>query len=606
MQSSRYSIYLAHSESMYKLGLARDVGLELSYLHACMGYDTLVQLSFPLNLRLADFILHRISSSEERIGKVLSPGKRALHNLVNQRFCSVKKHLFQWGCYSSFSMQELAISRILGSLRMPPLDSLGNVSQMLKGKILFESEIESIVPGHALSVPLRNILDILVLKGEGKRFPGVGMEEFFSFRCNRCGETSEIFEMECSFCGETDVLCRSCISMGMSAGCRALYAFSDDGVLEKNKGERVKARLDFPLTQAQERASEYLREFVRIPHREECLVWAVCGAGKTEVAFAAIEEELSSGGRVLFAVPRRNVVMELEPRFRGAFPDVGIIPLYGGSPQKPGRKDITIATTHQVMRLFETFDLVILDEADAYPYAGSSMLYLGIQRSRKSVSKLVYMTATPRGLSYQDFKYIIRIPARHHGYPVPIPEFLKVHFKTGQTIPREVMSFLQKSVVSKYQVFFFVPTIELCERVGRALLTYFTRGPGRGNGIRVAYSHSQDRLRDKKCDDFVSGRINVFVTTSIMERGITVPAANVVVMFADNEKIYDQSSLIQMAGRAGRTTQYPIGHVLFVAEECTPVMKQAIKVLIGMNNEAKRLGYLKEGACQVVFHEKWV
>lgn len=603
MQPSRYSIYLAYNASMYRLGFTRDIELELAYLNAYQGYDTIVQLSYPLHLWLAEFVLKRISTLKERMGKDIPARSRTrnlfgsqwtVHVLINRKLRSVKKHLRQLECSEGWNMRELKVTHTLPA-QLSGADFIEYVRQMLKGRILFESEIESIVRSFT-SLPFsRGILDMLVLDGDGERCPGVSRAEFLRLRCNRCGEVSEIIEVDCSFCGEKDYMCKSCASMGISTGCRALYAFPDNEVLQGADYPKVKAQLSFALTPAQERASEYIREFLRSTQSNECLVWAVCGAGKTEVAFAAIEEVLSEGGNILFAVPRRNVVIELEPRLREAFPSVDITALYGGSSERFGKRGITIATTHQVMRLFSAFDLVILDEADAYPYAGSNMLYMGLQRSRKPFSKFIYMTATPHVSLHKSSTRIIRIPARHHGYPVPVPEILKARCRTTRLIPKSVISFLYESVLSKYQVFLFVPTIEICEKIGKALLAYFHTGSGRSLGISAAYSHSQDSLRDKKCEEFASGKTDVFVTTSIMERGITVPAANVVVMFADNERIYDHGSLIQMAGRAGRTTQYPTGHVLFVAEKCTPAMRQAINTIVDMNAEALRLGYLREG-----------
>ena len=99
-------------------------------------------------------------------------------------------------------------------------------------------------------------------------------------------------------------------------------------------------------------------------------MWAVCGAGKTEMCFAAVAAELARGGRVLFAVPRRDVVRELGPRLRAAFPHVQLQVLHGGADRAvlpvlpPG--SVTVATTHQVLRYDRAFDLVILDEVDAF------------------------------------------------------------------------------------------------------------------------------------------------------------------------------------------------------------------------------------------------
>lgn len=98
------------------------------------------------------------------------------------------------------------------------------------------------------------------------------------------------------------------------------------------------------------------------------LLWAVTGAGKTEMIFPLVDSVISKGGRVLIASPRRDVVIELDPRIRRAFPKKSVVTLYGGSDQRWERGDITLSTTHQLFRFHEAFDLVIVDEIDAFPF----------------------------------------------------------------------------------------------------------------------------------------------------------------------------------------------------------------------------------------------
>ena len=132
-------------------------------------------------------------------------------------------------------------------------------------------------------------------------------------------------------------------------------------------------------------------------------------------------------------------------------------------------------------------------------------------------------------------------------------------------------------------------------RAGKALKKYFGIKPKRAGWLEwVEYSHSQDPHRAQKCKQFSEGRFPIFVTTTILERGITVRRANVVVLFANKSFVFDQGSLIQMAGRSGRSVEYPYGEVLFVGEQITKDMELAIKSIEDMNEEARRLGYLKE------------
>ncbi|BBP92620.1 hypothetical protein BsIDN1_62380 [Bacillus safensis] len=66
-----------------------------------------------------------------------------------------------------------------------------------------------------------------------------------------------------------------------------------------------------------------------IKNKFDLLVWAVCGAGKTEVLFHGIEYALNQGMSVCIATPRTDVVLELEPRLRKAFQGVIITVLFG-------------------------------------------------------------------------------------------------------------------------------------------------------------------------------------------------------------------------------------------------------------------------------------
>src|SRR5690606_8692996 len=116
------------------------------------------------------------------------------------------------------------------------------------------------------------------------------------------------------------------------------------------------------------RAAAQLEEFWQSPS-QRTLVWAACGAGKTEVTYPLMRRALREGHQVLFAVPRQDVVRELAERFRSAFTGVEIAVHYGGQPWQ-AQGQLVIATTHQVLHFYQRFGLAILDEVDAFPYHG--------------------------------------------------------------------------------------------------------------------------------------------------------------------------------------------------------------------------------------------
>ena len=83
------------------------------------------------------------------------------------------------------------------------------------------------------------------------------------------------------------------------------------------------------------------------------------------------------------------------------------------------------------------------------------------------------------------------------------------------------------------------------------------------------------------------------MTTTIMERGVTVPRVNVLVLEAAQEGIFDTSTLVQIAGRCGRSPDYPTGEVWFISREISRSMREARLQIMGMNKEAQRKGYLR-------------
>ncbi|TLM79809.1 MAG: DNA/RNA helicase, partial [Actinobacteria bacterium] len=266
-----------------------------------------------------------------------------------------------------------------------------------------------------------------------------------------------------------------------------------------------------------------------------------------------------------------------------------------------GAADITVATTHQSLRFNEYFDLAILDEADAYPYRGSAMLRLAVERAIKPGGKRVMMTATPDARLFaaarRGMKRLITIPARFHGFPLPEPKIIrKPVFKKGGT--EEIDPFITDWLLDKHrrasgQVFIFAPTVKLCMETGAALQQAFSLLSPPGRPQVLQYSHAADPERDIKRLGFKRGEFPFFLSTTIMERGITVANAHVMVLFADFARVFDEGALIQMAGRAGRSAAFPAGDVLFIGEHITPAMEGACKKIILLNREAAAQGYLR-------------
>lgn len=445
------------------------------------------------------------------------------------------------------------------------------VQKVLRGRIVLEERVVGLLRKEGLwPVQIGPLLDYAVFSGWVEQLPSVKIEAWGTWRCQRCGSEHVVLE-PCPSCRRPECpLCLDCISLGESRGCRILLAAP---YAAQRRDRTVDFQLRYSLTQAQQRAAEQLEKFY-LSDKERTVVWAACGAGKTEVTFPVIRRALNNGEQVLFAIPRQDIVRELAERLASAFQGVEIAVHYGGQPwEAPG--DLVVATTHQVLHFYRRFGLVILDEMDAFPYQGSEMLRFGLMRSLAPLGKLIEMSATPNPIPSRDSA--ITIPARYHGHPLPEPKIVKTR---AGLIPQEVVEAVRESTG---RWIFFVPTIKACE-LWTGILEDSLHEP-------VAACHSRHPERAEQIERFRKGHVRFMVATSVLERGVTFPGVEVVILDADHP-IYSRSALVQMAGRVGRTADHPTGRVLFCASKVTPDIRGACTMIRRLNEEAAELGLL--------------
>ena len=98
------------------------------------------------------------------------------------------------------------------------------------------------------------------------------------------------------------------------------------------------------------------------------------------------------------------------------------------------------------------------------------------------------------------------------------------------------------------------------------------------------YVHSERKNRNKIIEEFKNNKYDYLVTTSVLERGITIPFLQVIVYDADH-LIFDADTLIQISGRVGRKKESWDGEVTFLANKKTKHMEEAINRIKEANNE---------------------
>ncbi|MGB7460016.1 MAG: DEAD/DEAH box helicase family protein, partial [Carnobacterium jeotgali] len=199
---------------------------------------------------------------------------------------------------------------------------------------------------------------------EGTTSPGF-IEIGKQITCRRCGsnQPQDRQSAPCN-CGDHCFYCIRCLQMGKIKRCSLLYALT-----EKNRFSPVKEPVltwQGKLSVQQERASKEIESTIKAAQTR--LIWAVAGAGKTEMLFKGIELAIREGQRVCIASQRTDVCLELAPRLKSAFQDVEQLTLYGDMEESYRYTQLVIATTHQFMRFKEAFDVLIIDEIDAFPF----------------------------------------------------------------------------------------------------------------------------------------------------------------------------------------------------------------------------------------------
>ncbi|MBQ9327427.1 MAG: DEAD/DEAH box helicase family protein [Solobacterium sp.] len=359
-------------------------------------------------------------------------------------------------------------------------------------------------------------------------------------RCPRCLNADQEF----FYHGSKGWYCRKCISFGRAL----LEEDREPAQLSPIHEGSEEYSIPYPLTADQKRISHQCAEAI---DEKDVLLYCVCGAGKTELVTESISKMLRQGKKVGFAIPRRQVVLELRERLAGYFPYAKVIAVCGGHTEETDG-DLIICTTHQTYRYYQAFDLLILDEPDAFPFRGNAVLH-GIAKT-SCQGRMIYLTATPdailRKRVEQGTLACLRLNRRAHGHDLPVPVL-----ETG-SLPVLLIKLVRWLHQHDSPRMVFVPTIHEADLLQRFLSLFMP--------CMKVTSKSPDR--DEIIEKFRNQKDGIIVTTTVMERGVTIPGVDVCVFHADHE-VFDVASLIQMAGRVGRTFDHPDGDVLFLLEE---------------------------------------
>ncbi|WP_304422751.1 helicase-related protein [Faecalibaculum rodentium] len=371
--------------------------------------------------------------------------------------------------------------------------------------------------------------------------------------CSRCGNTNPAL-----FGSDHGIpYCRRCVAFSrLDAGAQPQIPVLKEPAWEGQ------IHLDFALTPFQQQASDQILDWLK--QGESVFCYAACGSGKTEITFASIDWFLRHRQKVCFAISRRQVVLEIGARLQKAFPGLDVVCVCEGYTSVTDG-DLIVCTTHQLYRYPGAFDLLILDELDAFPYRGNALLEHLAAKACRGVKLM--LSATPDEVSLSEIEAgrlkVARLFRRPHGQPLPEPRFYL------RPVWLQIFGLLwQLHRMAPRQVLVFVPRIRDGNRLSRLL------------GCPCIHSQSPDK--DDIMRRFSGKEYRVLVSTTLLERGITVPSVQVIVLRADYP-VFTMASLVQIFGRAGRSFDDPKGECLCFAASLSDSMRQSADLLHQMN-----------------------
>lgn len=321
---------------------------------------------------------------------------------------------------------------------------------------------------------------------------------------------------------------------------------------------------NFKLTLLQYQASRFL--IINYLQKRDGVIVAVCGAGKTEMCFPLISR-LINNHKIAFAIPRIDICNELYTRFC-EFYGITAVGIHTGTTRINLEANLLILTTNQLLKYNHYFQLIIIDEVDAFPFDTTPMFYEGVLNCVDN-GHIYYMTSTPSPRLQAMRLATFTIFKRWHNQPLPIPKLIPI--AKPYLLNRKLKSIIQNR---QRKLLIFISTINHGHHFLKTLQKLT---------LNVDFVYSSHPHRKQIIDNFQLTTDSVLLTTTILERGVTFDDIDVLVIDSDNP-FYNKAALVQIAGRVGRKIDFQQGRVYFAYTRYTETIKQARK-FIKQNNK---------------------
>ena len=340
------------------------------------------------------------------------------------------------------------------------------------------------------------------------------------------------------------------------------YSFSPDTPEQREFEEEF----SFEETPDQEKATQEIKADMEAPHPMDRLLCGDVGYGKTEVAMRAAFKAVMDGKQVAMLVPTTILAEQhyetFTQRFKNHPVNIEVLSRFKTRKEQQeildrltkGEVDIVIGT-HRLLSKdvkFQDLGLVIIDEEHRFGVRQKDKM----KKLKKGVDVL-YLSATPiprtLHLALSGIRQMSIMETPPQGRK-PVKTYI------SRWSPSILKRAVLREVLRGGRVFVVQPRVEGLEKLAETVKRLVPRA-------RVAMAHGQ--MKEKELEEvmyhFMKGKIDVLVSTPIVESGLDVPMANTLVVKEAHQ--LGLSQLYQLRGRVGRDREMGYAYFLIPGRE---------------------------------------
>ncbi len=361
----------------------------------------------------------------------------------------------------------------------------------------------------------------------------------------------------------------------------------------KNLKTNVLKKLNFKLTKDQDNAIDLINVDLKSKQRMFRLLQGDVGSGKTIVAIIAALNVVSAGYQVGFMVPTEILAKQHYEFVRLNFNEFCNVKLLTGKTGYREKKILNnelksnkvnlIIGTHSLFQKkveYKNLGLIIIDEQHKFGVRQRKELS---DKGGKNCDVLV-MSATPIPRTmvmtiYGDMDVtLIKEKPKNR---IPIKTYSKLESKII-----DVIKFVKNQISLKNQIFWVCPLIEESKKLDHqsAIKKYEYLNNFFPNKVGLIHGSMDMFKKNSVLKNFLNKKIDILVSTTVIEVGIDFPNANVIII--ENANKYGLSQLHQLRGRVGRGSNEAFCILMFKSN-LSENAKKRIKILKSTNDGFK-------------------